>query len=195
MSKTAAFLVGCSFLALQVCLSLLPLIPLPFISLSPPPPSLYLQGASALGIINVNWSRLGRVARRRMGSVQRLAQSAGITSEQGDTTTVQVFATFLNSTSHSIIIVIYNLAETCGLLYIIHGFDLISLRTHNSSLEGAMEPEICNHSAPLEMLYPLVSLSDKVKIFRFLNFIFSSLPHHHLISSGCELLQTPHVHH
>ena len=38
-----------------------------------------------------------------------------------------------------------------------------SFRTHNSSMEGAMELKF----ASLEMLFPLESLFGKVKIFRF----------------------------
>ena len=45
-------------------------------------------------------------------------------------------------------------------------YPLLSFGTHNSSLDSAMEWKL-RHSAPLEMLFPLASLLDKVKIFRF----------------------------
>ena len=41
----------------------------------------------------------------------------------------------------------------------------LSSRTHNSSLDGAMKLKLC-HSAPLEMLFPMVSFFSKVKISR-----------------------------
>lgn len=71
MSKTAAFLVGCSFLAIQVRKVNLTLITLLILSLS------LTQGAVAVGIINVNWGRLRRAAERRISSVQRLAGNSG----------------------------------------------------------------------------------------------------------------------
>ncbi|XP_064394759.1 FUN14 domain-containing protein 1-like [Halichondria panicea] len=58
VSRTAAFLLGCSFIA--------------------------LQGASALGIINVNWGRLSVLAQRR---VQRMASN--VTSRPSDTPLTQ----------------------------------------------------------------------------------------------------------
>ena len=46
---------------------------------------------------------------------------------------------------------------------IVRCFDQISLRTHNSSLEGVTKL----NSAPLNMLFPTVPLFAKIKIFRF----------------------------
>ena len=75
VSRTAAFLVGCSFLAIQVRTSndVNHFLHLSLsLSLSPPspPPS---EGAVAVGVINVNWGRRRRAAERRISSVQRLA--------------------------------------------------------------------------------------------------------------------------
>ena len=49
---------------------------------------------------------------------------------------------------------------------IVHGFDQISFRTHNSSLEGAMKIKLC-HSAPLEIPFTMISLFAKIQTFRY----------------------------
>ena len=46
---------------------------------------------------------------------------------------------------------------------IVHGFDRISFRTHNSSLEGAMKLKF----APLEMPFPMTPFLAEVKFFSF----------------------------
>ena len=37
---------------------------------------LYVQGATALGIVDINWNRLRLVAQRKMSRVQQLAESS-----------------------------------------------------------------------------------------------------------------------
>ena len=37
---------------------------------------LYMQGATALGIVDINWNRLRLVAQRKMSRVQQLAESS-----------------------------------------------------------------------------------------------------------------------
>lgn len=60
VSRTAAFLLGCGFLA--------------------------VQGASALGLISVNWRLLRRAAEQRISRVGRLASEAGLTSPTNSAT-------------------------------------------------------------------------------------------------------------
>ncbi len=78
VSRTGAFLLGCSFIALQVSNHSLDV---EYMS--------SVQGASALGIINVNWGRLSVLAQRR---VQRLASN--VTSRPSDTPLTQQVSLF-----------------------------------------------------------------------------------------------------
>ena len=82
VSRTGAFLLGCSFIALQVSKHSLDV---QYMS--------SVQGASALGIINVNWRRLSVLAQRR---VQRLASN--VTSQPSDTPLTQKVSPFLSNT-------------------------------------------------------------------------------------------------
>lgn len=71
VSKTAAFLLGCSFLAVQVsgtwCLCSVLVGPLTY--------HLHVQGAATLGIIKINWRRVSAVLQQRLSTVQGLGQN------------------------------------------------------------------------------------------------------------------------
>ena len=47
--------------------------------------SYYLQGATALGLISINWRLLRRAAEQRISHVGRLASEAGLTSPSNST--------------------------------------------------------------------------------------------------------------
>ena len=81
VSRTAAFLVGCSFIALQVCVCVCVCVCVhvctwvrayTYVCVR----VLCVQGATALGIVDINWNRLRLVAQRKMSRVQQLAESS-----------------------------------------------------------------------------------------------------------------------
>ena len=56
-----------------------------------------IQGASALGIININWNRLRRVAERRLRSVGDMTQVSGITNQSYSLTDRVSYLSFANT--------------------------------------------------------------------------------------------------
>ena len=57
-----------------------------------------VQGASALGMITINWRLLGRAARQRVG---RLASEAGFVSEAGSTSDKVTHNTHTHTHTHT----------------------------------------------------------------------------------------------
>lgn len=74
VSRTAAFLVGCTFIVFQVRKSVSRFIIVSCLVCS--------QGATALGVVSVNWNRLQSIARRNMrlaeGHVSVIRRASGL---------------------------------------------------------------------------------------------------------------------
>ena len=100
----------------------------------------WMQGASALGLINVNWRLLRRAAEQRISHVSRLASEAGLTSQTSSTSDqvcvcVSVCCVCIIYTQHTHI---YTNICTCTIA-------CTHTHVHNFYISKRALPGACNH--------------------------------------------------